>query len=430
MKYVLYILTSICFNNIIGQTDSIIKILNSSATDSVKISKSVEFIDKNVKSITEKIKLLNYLEINSPEKDTIKTKAYFLFQKGQAYFEHSNYIEAIALLYKALPLAEQINYIWLQGKIYNYLGIIFSNQGDNKKAVACFIKTYDIAVKTKDFNQQFVSTNNVAVDLTAIGEYKKAIYYLNKAEKIILNSKTPYKNEYLLSIHGNKLEAYIYLDDKDNINNEMDSIEFRYSLERTPSNNMKITYNQFKAEHYMYFKNYTQAVNCLNIIEPLIAKDEFSELIKISNKLFICYENLKQYEKANNALKNYFAYKDSIASTTVLRQTNEFEENYNNLKIENELKIAKLTNANNALKLKRNQLIFTLGTIFIVTLFLAFLIVIKLYRNNKHKKLLLEKQKNLIEEKQSEILSSIRYAKRIQESLLPSQKYISKKIKN
>ena len=39
------------------------------------------------------------------------------------------------------------------------------------------------------------------------------------------------------------------------------------------------------------------------------------------------------------------------------------------------------------------------------------------------------KQKNLVDEKQKEILASIRYAKRIQESLLPSERYIDRNLK-
>jgi type VI protein secretion system component VasK len=38
-------------------------------------------------------------------------------------------------------------------------------------------------------------------------------------------------------------------------------------------------------------------------------------------------------------------------------------------------------------------------------------------------------QKELIEEKNEEIISSIRYAKRIQQSLLPNEKYIEKNLK-
>ena len=59
---------------------------------------------------------------------------------------------------------------------------------------------------------------------------------------------------------------------------------------------------------------------------------------------------------------------------------------------------------------------------------ISFAILIRLYRNNKkNNKLLIEKNK-VIEEKQSEIIASIRYAKRIQESMLPSKKYINSKL--
>ncbi|MCA0430688.1 MAG: hypothetical protein LCH32_09325 [Bacteroidetes bacterium] len=42
----------------------------------------------------------------------------------------------------------------------------------------------------------------------------------------------------------------------------------------------------------------------------------------------------------------------------------------------------------------------------------------------------IEKQKHIIEEKNEEIISSIRYARRIQNSLMPSQKYLEKTLKN
>ena len=43
---------------------------------------------------------------------------------------------------------------------------------------------------------------------------------------------------------------------------------------------------------------------------------------------------------------------------------------------------------------------------------------------------MIEKQKEMVEEKQKEILDSIHYAKRIQRALLPTEKYFEKNIKN
>jgi hypothetical protein len=47
----------------------------------------------------------------------------------------------------------------------------------------------------------------------------------------------------------------------------------------------------------------------------------------------------------------------------------------------------------------------------------------------EEQKLLVESQKYIVEEKQKEILDSIRYAKRIQESLLPTETYIDRNIR-
>lgn len=41
----------------------------------------------------------------------------------------------------------------------------------------------------------------------------------------------------------------------------------------------------------------------------------------------------------------------------------------------------------------------------------------------------IEMQKNMVEAKQKEILDSIHYAKRIQRSLLPSERYIERQLK-
>jgi hypothetical protein len=67
-------------------------------------------------------------------------------------------------------------------------------------------------------------------------------------------------------------------------------------------------------------------------------------------------------------------------------------------------------------------------------LILTFVILGSLTKSRKdnkiiqHQKKEVEAQKVLLEEKQKEILDSIRYAKRIQNSLLPTDKYIERKL--
>jgi len=60
--------------------------------------------------------------------------------------------------------------------------------------------------------------------------------------------------------------------------------------------------------------------------------------------------------------------------------------------------------------------------VIIVFLFLLF----KRYKVSQAQKEVISKQKELVDEKQKEIMDSIKYARRIQESLLPTEKYIER----
>ena len=54
--------------------------------------------------------------------------------------------------------------------------------------------------------------------------------------------------------------------------------------------------------------------------------------------------------------------------------------------------------------------------------------IFRSYRQKKKANEIIAQQKILVEEKQKEVLASIEYAKRIQQSLLPTEKYIEKNL--
>jgi hypothetical protein len=57
-------------------------------------------------------------------------------------------------------------------------------------------------------------------------------------------------------------------------------------------------------------------------------------------------------------------------------------------------------------------------------------IAFRAFRQKKKANAVILQQKLLVEEKQKEILDSIRYAKRIQTVLMPNEKYIVKKLES
>jgi hypothetical protein len=96
---------------------------------------------------------------------------------------------------------------------------------------------------------------------------------------------------------------------------------------------------------------------------------------------------------------------------------------------ENSLKVLEFEKTAEQQQKKYLYMIITAIGIITVIAILAF------FRQRKLKKLInlqkteVEKQKHFIEEKQKEIIDSIRYAKRIQSSLMPTEKYITKNLR-
>ena len=155
------------------------------------------------------------------------------------------------------------------------------------------------------------------------------------------------------------------------------------------------------------------------------------------NALFLtlsqCYQKLGDHKNAFNYLTMHIHFKDSLNK---LENVSRIE----NLRLGYEFnqKFA-LANANqekkdilSAIELQKQK---NLRNSFIIGFILVFalgIVVFRGYRNKQkaniiimNQKLEVEHQKSLVEEKQKDIIDSIHYAKRIQTSLLPTQKYIA-----
>ncbi|MEW6468112.1 MAG: tetratricopeptide repeat protein [Bacteroidota bacterium] len=146
-----------------------------------------------------------------------------------------------------------------------------------------------------------------------------------------------------------------------------------------------------------------------------------------------CYKGLadaygaqKNFEKAYLFYQKYTGLKDTLLNEKNSMQVNELQEKYNTEKKDKELlrKDAQLARSDadaQRASLQRNG--FIAG--FFVMLLLAFFIY-RGYREKQKANEVITRQKALVEEKQREILDSIHYARRIQQSLLPSEKYIGR----
>lgn len=152
-----------------------------------------------------------------------------------------------------------------------------------------------------------------------------------------------------------------------------------------------------------------------------------------------CYEELNDYKRAYKYRTLFGEMKDSIFNLETVKQLNELTEKFGLEKKEKKILELQRNNAESKLKEEttkresQRKTIFFGSVIVLVLVVLAFIFWSFLQKKKANSVLTLkneqiENQNVLLEAKQKEILDSIHYARRIQTSLMPTEKYLRKKI--
>lgn len=183
--------------------------------------------------------------------------------------------------------------------------------------------------------------------------------------------------------------------------------------------------------------NYAMAINSCKTAFEYSKKTK--SLIWQKNACMCLYENYYNSKKYKEAI-DYFVIGNALGDS-ILSERNKKEMTRKEFQFEYQLKATadsiKQVEGNKVkdlqIKAQESQLkqekIVRISLFVVAFLILAFAVFIyNRFKITQKQKLIIENQKSELEVKQKEILDSIHYAKRIQTSLLPSVKYISKNI--
>ena len=200
--------------------------------------------------------------------------------------------------------------------------------------------------------------------------------------------------------------------------------------------NQILGFISFEQHKYIEAKNY------------FLKNLEITKRLKVINlqraayeKLAHCEFELKNYKEAFEYQVKFTKLTDSIFNIENSKQLGDLKTNFEVEKKETELKIKSEAEKEKLLAVateqQQKQKIINFAVIFvllIVTVFSIFLF--RRFKLTQKQKLIIELkeketqlQKEIVEEKQREILDSIHYAKRIQQALLPSDKFIERNLK-
>jgi tetratricopeptide (TPR) repeat protein len=335
----------------------------------------------------------------------------------------------------ALKYAELSKDTTLIVKIYNSIANCYASQKKIDFALMYYERSLELA--------KIINSEKISVILMNMGNiyYEKGYYTNNfsKAYSYYLESLKYAKKERNVDQISTVLSnlSLTYCDDKkfnealkclneslrltDSLNLEENKIEIYYSIGRVKAG----------------LKLYDEALVNFN--------KSLSYAIKMKNKDFISdnyvcmadvYADKGEYKSAYELQKKYKAIEDSLVNVASINELNELQTKYETAKKQKENELLTTQNKLSTQKIKQQK---TVSYFIIAALILSLGLAYFIFRGLKNQRLAnkiisqqkeeVERQKLLVEEHQKEILDSIHYAKRIQQSLLPTKKYLEKTFK-
>ncbi len=392
------------------------------------------------------------LEVSKCNVDTTKVELYF--ELGR-YFEYFKSKERIDYFIDAAKLAKNINYVsgikkiyptlitnlyhrnmndvamgysveyiqYLEKnkfeadllKFYNLYANILCRQKKYKVARYHYDKAYNYYKSQKDYKQCANVFNNISILLLNTGDYDSALVYNSLSAEIYKANKD--NSAYANSVLG-FAEMMIK---KGDLESALAKASEALSMYETSKIDLGIANSSLVLGEINYLKkDYSSS---LKHYEVALAKAEMLNFMSIKRDAYLgiskAYSGLKKFEEAYQSQLLYKVMDDSISSEVIESKMMEMEVKYDINKKENLLK-----ENEHQLELQskqRNQLLLVVAASFVLLIVFFFA-----YRQKRKSNKIISEQKRLVDEKQKEIIDSINYARRIQQSLLPTQKYIEK----
>jgi tetratricopeptide (TPR) repeat protein len=361
---------------------------------------------------------------------------------GITYYYAGDYKNALTNYLSCLKLEEELGRKPRIAKMYNNIGTLYMDQKFYELAETQFSKSYALWKELNDTSGLVQVTNNLGVMYgsksqqegdtgTAAGYLKKAIRYNTETHKL-----ATLIGDSVLIVHAlsNLGQNYMYSGNyKAALVNFRQALAIERRMERPREAGISLLQ---LADVLARMRDHRGAIQCLEEALTLGSRINNPEIRKYAfMNMAENYGQLGNFRMAFESHKRFTALSDSMLNTESSRQLHELQVRFDTEKKEKENALLLEKNSSAAKTIRQQRVIgISIGLICVLLAGLALMI----FRSNREKQrinlqlerknLEIEKQKELVEEKQKEILDSIRYARRIQRSLLTSEKYIERSL--
>jgi tetratricopeptide (TPR) repeat protein len=346
---------------------------------------------------------------------------------GISYMEQGVYVKGIEAYFGSLKIKEELNDKPGIAVTLCNIGNCYGMQKEYKKALEYFIRSLKISRELNDSISRAVANTyeSIATASFELGKKKEALYYYKRSlgirelsnDKIgIAASLNNIGDFYLENDLNTALDYYLRslsireeVDDKQGICSSLENV----------------------AAVYKEQKKYDQALKIYEREYP-IAKATGSLRLEmlVCHSLHELYEKMGKFSESLKFYKQYIAFRDSISNEENTKATVRMEMNYEFAKKEEATKMEQIKRDELAAEEANKQRIIIISVSCILILVMIFAVfAYRSFRQKQKANKEITSQKEIIEQKQKEILDSIHYAERIQRSLLPSEKMIDRILK-
>ena len=349
---------------------------------------------------------------------------------GYAFKSQGDILNALDCYHRSLKLYESIKYDRGIANTLNNLAIIYGKQGDVKTAIEYNKKSLAISERMGDKKSVGISLNNLALLYHKKNKPDQAIADLNKALAIQnqIDDIDGIANSY------NNI-GYVY-EENGKLKPALENYLLAYKIALKGNDKPVFVSTAINvATIYLKLNNIKEAYRYANEAYKLAKEIEFvNELADAADLMSQIFKQKKDYRNALEMHEFYVKLKDSALNESTRKASLQMKFQYAYEKkviadsIKNQefqkVKDAQIAAQQSALKQEKTMK-------YVSFLGLALFVLISLYafyryRDTKKKNAIIAFQKEIVDQKQKEMIDSIVYAKRIQQSLLPTEKYIEK----
>ena len=354
-------------------------------------------------------------------------KASAISNKGFIYEDFGDIPKAIEHYMEALKIQEQIKDLEGVANTVVNLGVVYEFQGNFEKAFEYYNKAYDIQHKINDNRGAAYSLNNIGGLYEDKHENQKAIEFHFKALKL----REGIGNKVDIAQSLNNIGAnYYWLHQNDKA---LEYYEKAFKLREEIGDRAGLcnSYGNF-AKIYSETNQLLKAESC-GIKSLQIAQElHFPDVIKGSAEvLYKIYKQLNRPDKALPMHELYMVMKDSIRNDNTKKASLKSQLKYeyekkmvtDSVRVQEEKKVISAQ-----LKEEKTKSYALYGGLILVIIFALF--VFNRFKISQKQKLIIQKQKYIVEEKHKEITDSINYAERIQYSFLAAKEMLDENLKD